>query len=94
MNQRLLNTRQQCRAAQRHPRSLELRHVFAVGGVDQLHTLIAHVPELPDKRLHVAVFRLGEDVVDGKGAARKQFMFTQIKGKLSILYIKLKSFCN
>ena len=68
----LLDSCQQCRAGKHHPLRLEVGHEFAVRGVDQFDPLVAHVPELPDKRLHVAILRLREDVVQGECAALLQ----------------------
>ena len=44
-------------------------HKFARGRIDQFHALIAHLPELLDKRLHIPVSPLRHQVVDGKRSA-------------------------
>ena len=45
------------------------RHEFAVGRVDQLNALVAHVLQLFHKGAHITVPALRHQVVDGKGAA-------------------------
>ena len=42
---------------------------YTVGRVDQFHTLIAHIPELSDKRLHITVSTGRHQIVDGKRSA-------------------------
>ena len=55
MPHRLLFSNQQSRAVQHQPFGFLGCHKFARGRIDQLYTLIAHVPELLDKRLHITV---------------------------------------
>ena len=55
MPQRLLPSHQHGRAVQHQPFGFLGCHKFARGRIDQLYALIAHVPELLDKRLHITV---------------------------------------
>ena len=69
MPRRLLSPHQQRRAAKHQTFGLLRCHEAAVGRVDQLYTLIAHIPELLDKRLHIAVSTGRHQVVDSKCSA-------------------------
>ena len=55
MPHRLLPSHQQGRAVQHQPFGFLGGHKFARGRIDQFHALIAHLPELLDKRLHIPV---------------------------------------